>query len=260
MRLIQVPLDKSRLLTSLSYILRQTIRHRSGLKSRKAVLWDQAWPIHEEKPEVDEETARRNISGLRKKFRDRLPHVMEPSSPEFELHFTKQHKMRMFGKYGSKSGIHPGIHWPSKEELKELIEEEQIWEPSLAERMNTVLAEENEIRSTKLKKEEEIAKNLKNMPKYIAQFEKKLEKVEEEEDLRRDKQKQLVEEAYDYFGYKVDSRDPRFIKMIEEKEEEEKRISKIKKKEQRQEKLLASMKAMMEKNTKSSPEDKVTTK
>lgn len=47
------------------------------------------------------------------------------------------------------------------------------------------------------------------MPKYIAQFEKKLEKVEEQETLRHEKQKQLVEEAYDYFGYKV--RKLRFI-------------------------------------------------
>lgn len=152
MRLIQIPLEKSRAIATVSSVIREHVRHRSGLKSRKAVFWDQAWPIHEESSNLDEQTARRHISGLRKKFRDRLPHVMEPSNPEFELHYTKQHKMRMYGKYGSQTGINPGIHWPSKEQLKEMIEEETVWEPSLSERLNTVLSEESAVRETKLRK------------------------------------------------------------------------------------------------------------
>jgi len=84
--------------------------------------------------EDDEEMAARDVSRMPKKYRDRMKHVMNP--PEKldwynEMFQTIAYKRKVYAKYGRKSGLDPGILWPSKEEIKEQVEFEKEWEPSL---------------------------------------------------------------------------------------------------------------------------------
>lgn len=72
-----------------------------------------------------------------------------------------------------------------------------------------------------------------NMPKYIKEYKARLLKAEEEKEQAAAKQKELMEEARDYFGYYIERSDPRFVMMQEQKELEAKAASKAKKKEQR---------------------------
>jgi len=94
--------------------------------------------------ENDEETAARDISRMPKKYRDRMKSVMNP--PEKPDWYTEMFqpidlKRKLYGKYGRKSGFDPGVLWPSKEELKEQIEFEKEWEPSIEEMLKTLEAE-----------------------------------------------------------------------------------------------------------------------
>jgi len=86
--------------------------------------------------ENDEEIAARDVSRMPKKYRDRMKHVMiPPEKPDWyaEIFHTMDFKRKLYGKFGRRSGLDPGILWPSKEEVREQIGFEKEWEPSLEE-------------------------------------------------------------------------------------------------------------------------------
>ena len=74
------------------------------------------------------------------------------------------------------------------------------------------------------------------MPKYIADLQAKQQKREEEERKSKAKREALLQEAKEFFGYAIDSWDPRFKQMQEMKAEEEKKLKKKRKKEEKEKK------------------------
>lgn len=78
-----------------------------------------------------------------------------------------------------------------------------------------------------------IAKNMQQMPKWIAEYRKKQANIESEAKERAAKKDLLLQEARDKYGYKVQAHDPKFQQMIEEKEELEKAEKKKRKKEEK---------------------------
>ena len=80
------------------------------------------------------------------------------------------------------------------------------------------------------------------MPQLIDEYRKKLSKADEQEQQREAKRQALLEEARDYFGFDIDTRDPRFERMQEMKEEQEKKMKKLKKKEAKTTRWLEVMK------------------
>lgn len=97
-------------------------------------------PVQEnDKPEskdVDEIASLRDVSRMPKRYRDRMTHVLNPpEAPDYytELHTSMFVKKKLFGHFGKNSGVDAGLMWPSKEQLKETIEYEKEWEPSLQE-------------------------------------------------------------------------------------------------------------------------------
>jgi len=91
--------------------------------------------------ENDEETAARDISRMPKKYRDRMKSVMNPpEKPDWytDMFQSIAYKRKLYGKYGRKSGLDPGILWPSKEEVEEQIEFEKEWEPTLDEMLKSL--------------------------------------------------------------------------------------------------------------------------
>ncbi|BFY99518.1 hypothetical protein BsWGS_02558 [Bradybaena similaris] len=180
----------------------------------------------------EEERARidklRNVSGLPDNVY-RLYHGQAPDLPYKDLH-----KRRMlFARLGAASGEDARILWPSRTKLLDM-EQEEIEEGSpLAERMARLEAEKMEAEKAKLERRTMIAKNMQQMPKWIAEYRKKQANIENEAKERAAKKEILLQEARDIYGYKVQAHDPKFQQMIEEKEELEKAEKKKRKKEEK---------------------------
>ena len=51
------------------------------------------------------------------------------------------------------------------------------------------------------------------MPQFIETYKQRLHKLELEERKVEEKRRALLEEARDFFGYRIDPRDPRFVQM-----------------------------------------------
>lgn len=73
----------------------------------------------------------RNVSGLRPGLRKRLAHVDEMPDTWTEYMRTRRFQRRMYARFGSASGLDPGIMWPSKLEMKEMAEDDEEFEPTL---------------------------------------------------------------------------------------------------------------------------------
>src|SRR6218665_266222 len=87
-----------------------------------------------ESKDVDEITSLRDVSRMPKRYHDRMTHVLNPpEAPDYykELHTSMLVKKKLFAHFGKNSGVDAGLLWPSKEQLKERIEFEREWEPSL---------------------------------------------------------------------------------------------------------------------------------
>ena len=89
-------------------------------------------------------------------------------------------------------------------------------------------------------------KQMAKMPKLIEEYKKNLRLKEDHERVRLDKAKALLDEARDYFGYDIDRYDPRFEKMVEEKQEREKAEKRKRKKEERQAESVAKLLELQE--------------
>lgn len=99
----------------------------------------------------------RNVSRLRPELRNRMLHVMDPSTRQLFRerirHYRKQPFEREdFAKYGIKSGVDPRILWPTRAELDETLALEKQFQPSL-QQMWTKIADK--------RKEEDIARKKK---------------------------------------------------------------------------------------------------
>ena len=91
--------------------------------------------------ENEEDIATRDISRMPKEYRARMKHVMNPpEQPDWYADMFRPISLKRmeYGKYGRKSGLDPGILWPSKEEVQEQIEFEKEWEPSLEEMLKSL--------------------------------------------------------------------------------------------------------------------------
>lgn len=166
----------------------------------------------------------------------REPYIPDKDSertPEWQK--TARYDRKLFGRYGSASGIDPASLWPTHEELDKIIAEEEEWYPPLDVMQKNIAAREKEETEKRLAKERLIAANMAKMPKMIADWrrEKREAKMKvKEEKARRAK---LLAEARERFGYNVDPRSPKFLEMMAEIEKEEKKKRKLLKRRQKEE-------------------------
>jgi len=186
----------------------------------------------------------RDVSRLPSKYRDRMLHVLKPPEPpsSYDSLFERpEERRRQYGKYGRRSGLDPGIMWPSQEELKEMGEFEAEWEPSLQARWKKIKDAREQEEKERREKTELVEKAMAKMPKLIDDYRARIAKADEVDRKQEEKRKALREEARDFFGYDLDHRDPRFEQMQLSKEEEEKKQQKKKKKEEKLAKLTKLM-------------------
>jgi len=118
--------------------LRLRVRFASSLDAKPLTEVVLAERIVEEDATPDELSNLQDISRMPKKYRDRMLHALTPPPPLnyiSELHQKAVDRRALYGKFGRKSGVDPGVMWPTPdEELVDMIEYEKEWEPSLQER------------------------------------------------------------------------------------------------------------------------------
>ncbi|CAL8083412.1 unnamed protein product [Orchesella dallaii] len=211
-------------------------------------------PLIEEAPRIlteEEIDAKRNISRLNNSDR-RLVNGEHPyPEPKTWIHHTVRYKQKVFAQYGESSGVNPGIMWPTREELQNKIEHEQICHPFTVQEM--IAKKQAERRAEKEAIENRI-KFVEERMKLVDQFKEDLRKRQEakekESNEAKARREKLVEEVRRHFGYTVDPRDERFQELLAKKEKEDR-------KKQKEARKLEKEKRMLEKlQGKSAPEKK----
>ncbi|KAM3597768.1 uncharacterized protein V6R79_008949 [Siganus canaliculatus] len=180
------------------------------------------------------QTAAYNPKPLKLNLREPyIPDKESEKTPEWQK--TARYDRKLFGRYGSASGIDPASLWPSHEELDKIIAEEKEWHPPLEVMLNNIEIREKEETERRLAKEKLIAANMAKMPKMIADWRR--EKHETKRKLKEEKSRRakLLAEARERFGYAVDPRSHKFLEMVAEIEKEEKKKKKLMKRRQKEE-------------------------
>lgn len=79
-----------------------------------------------------------------------IPDKESEKTPEWQK--TARYDKKLFGRYGSASGVDPASLWPSPEELEELIAEEKQWHPPLEVILQNIEAKQKEETEKRLAK------------------------------------------------------------------------------------------------------------
>ncbi|VDD75141.1 unnamed protein product [Mesocestoides corti] len=166
----------------------------------------------------------------------RLPHHLvsrnkrEPPPVKYDHERHHAYQRRLFGLYGLSSGVNPCELFDSKEDLEREKEIKKLLEPEIEE------FKRNQAEAIAMKAREEeqrvqkITANLQRLPEMLAKYRATQEKKALEAQTLEAKKRQLLEDARDRFGYYVDRHDPKFIRLVQEKEEAEKLSKKASKK------------------------------
>ncbi|XP_061568141.1 large ribosomal subunit protein mL64 [Cololabis saira] len=166
-----------------------------------------------------------------------IPDKDDERTPEWQK--SSQYDRKLFGRFGSASGIDPASLWPSHGDLEKIIAEENQWHPSLDVMLTNIAAKDEEETKKRLDKEKLIAENMAKMPKMVADWRR--EKRETKLKLKEEKSRRarLLAEAKERFGHAVDPRSAKFLEMVAEIEKEEKKNRKLLKRRAKEEKLAA---------------------
>ncbi|XP_034450384.1 growth arrest and DNA damage-inducible proteins-interacting protein 1 [Hippoglossus hippoglossus] len=180
------------------------------------------------------QTAGYNPKPLRLNLRDpHIPDKRSDATPEWQK--TARYDGKLFGRYGSASGVDPTSLWPSPGQLDGIIAEEKQWQPPLEEMLRSMELQEKEETEKRRAKERVIAANMAKMPKMISDWRR--EKRETKQRLKEDKDRRgkLLNQARERFGYALDPRSPKFVEMVAEIEAEDKKKRKLMKRRQKEE-------------------------
>ncbi|XP_068193460.1 large ribosomal subunit protein mL64 [Antennarius striatus] len=166
-----------------------------------------------------------------------IPDKNSEKTPDWQK--TEKYDRKLFGRYGSASGIDPASLWPSHEQLDKIIAEEKEWHPSLEVMLQNIEVREAEVTKKRLAREKLIAENMAKMPKMVADWcrekSEKKKKLKEEKD-RRSK---LLTQVRERFGSSLDPRSKQFKELVAEMEKEEKKQRKLLKQKMRLEQEVA---------------------
>ncbi|KAM9746621.1 large ribosomal subunit protein mL64 [Menidia menidia] len=170
------------------------------------------------------------------KLNIRNPYIPDKDSektPEWQK--TARHDRKLFGRYGSLSGVDAASLWPSHEELDKKIAEEKEWHPPLGIMLKNIEAREKAETEKRLAKENLIAANMAKMPKMVADWRREKREAKQKAKDEKARRTRLLAEARERFGYTVDPRSPKFLEMVAEIEKEEKKKKKLLKRRMREE-------------------------
>uniref|UniRef100_A0A1E1XI08 Large ribosomal subunit protein mL64 n=1 Tax=Amblyomma aureolatum TaxID=187763 RepID=A0A1E1XI08_9ACAR len=169
---------------------------------------------------------------------------LEYTSPTMDFEYNIKNMRLDYAKFGSATGINPGIMWPSKEELQDMVHIEKKFYPTLQQLFDEDRAKQQaEVEERRLR-EEEIERNMAKLANArIEMLERETERKAKSEEQRLQRE-QMILEVREYIGYNVEPSDPKFKEVMEMKEEERKKAQREAKKKAKQEKMLAKLMAV----------------
>ncbi|RZF41904.1 hypothetical protein LSTR_LSTR005672 [Laodelphax striatellus] len=185
---------------------------------------------------------KRNVSRLQPSHRNIVHDQLPYPEPQAKYHLTERYRRRMYGRYGSASGVYPGIMWPTVKDIEERKEYESFKYPNTIQEMVKNQVDEILDREDKInKRQEQIKANMKKLEQWIKELHSKRAHKMKAALAEREKKERLIEEVRRHFGFTVDPREERFQEMMLKKEREERRMAKEQRKQLREEKYLAEL-------------------
>lgn len=164
----------------------------------------------------------------------------DPNDPDTKAwHKGPAYEAKLYGRFGSASGVNPENLWPSPEQLRAIEEEEKEWYPSLKEMQERLEAKEKELLRKQRERDRLIAANMAKMPKMVEEWRKAKKEAKQKEREEKARKERLLALAREKFGVHVDFRSTKFQEMMKELEKEEKKKMKVLKRQQREEERAA---------------------
>ncbi|XP_075715146.1 large ribosomal subunit protein mL64 [Rhinoderma darwinii] len=164
----------------------------------------------------------------------------DPNDPATKCwHKGPPYEAKLYGRFGSASGVNPENLWPSPQQLQDIEEEEKEWCPSLREMLDRLEATEKEELRKQTERKRLIAANLAKMPKMVEEWRRSKKEAKQKERDEKARKERLLAFAREKFGVHVDSRSPKFQELMKELDKEEKKKMKALKKKQREEERAA---------------------
>uniref|UniRef100_A0A6G1S8X6 Large ribosomal subunit protein mL64 n=1 Tax=Aceria tosichella TaxID=561515 RepID=A0A6G1S8X6_9ACAR len=164
--------------------------------------------------------------------------------------YRKGYVRALYGRHGRSTGINPGVMWPRKEELVHIKQYEAAFCPKLEDLIAENRAKKEAQLRARKEREEEILRNIEQLPGAFKSFFEKIEaKDKERQEFIRQKEA-LVEEVREILGFRAKPSDERFQKALAQREEEEIKAKKKEARKKRENIGLEEMLAGIEKSDK----------
>ena len=107
---------------------------------------------HDEEDLEAQIIAKRDVSRMPAFLRRKMYHREEIPPFEFTYQFDRKYKRSLYGKMGKASGVDPSLFYPFEDELKEMLEERELFEPPLEELIASAQAKVDEAERERIKK------------------------------------------------------------------------------------------------------------
>lgn len=152
---------------------------------------------------------------------------------------------RLYGDYGSASGVSVGVLWPSKQEMELQKEKERVTYPDDIYRMIEIDKLQRKEEEVKIqKRQQELAQKVTKLEDWKREVRERYQNKLRQAQEAKAKKEKVIEEIRQMFGYRIDPKDDKFKEALEKKEQEEKRAAKAAKKLKKQQKLIAEIHKM----------------
>lgn len=197
---------------------------------------------HEERTDLVEAEieAKRNKSRLLEKEYNILKGIA-PDPDAYEFHRSLKFKRKMYGLYGSASGIDPGTLWPDRSDLDYIREYESVAHPyTIQEMVSKARQRKAEEERAVQARQKKIAENLKKVSQWMKEIEVKKEKKLKELAASKMKRDSMLEEVRKQLGYNIDVKDERFKQALLQKEKDMKKQLKEAKIKAKQARIMRS--------------------
>lgn len=189
--------------------------------------------------EADRMEQRRNKSRLSASHRQMLRGEPPNVGLRFEygrVHHSQEFKRKMFGTYGERTDVDPGICWPTDKHLELAAEWEKLYqEKPLIEQINDAKAAIVKRKEDRIAREAAVEAGLAKMDAQIKQWKARVNTKNAQAEHERARREKVLAELREEFGYNVNPNDNYMKERIAEREKalikEEKEAKKAAKKE-----------------------------
>lgn len=189
--------------------------------------------------EAERMEQRRNKSRLSASHRQMLRGEPPNVGLRFEygrVHHSQEFKRKMFGTYGERTDVDPGICWPTDKHLELAAEWEKLYqEKPLIEQINDAKAGIVKRKEDRIAREAAVEAGLARMDAQIKQWKARVNTKNVQAEHERARREKVLAELREEFGYNVNPNDNYMKERIAEREKvlikEEKEAKKAAKKE-----------------------------